>query len=143
MNYFIYIYVIFTKSFDFNKLQKLGFVFCRCSAMGLITSIGYLGIAVCPLIMKIEVLAHAVVPLGVMGCLSLTTGLLCHFLLPRTKGSTAETFEDGSDISRFMEWSPRVQRTQTKLGETEVERVEMIESCADEFSVRFQRNIFR
>ena len=97
--------------------------------------------AVCPLIMRIELLAQAVVPLGVMGCLCLTTGLLCHFLLPKTKGLTSETFDDGAEMLRFQAWSPRVQRTQTKTSESEGERVEMVESCVvddynDEFSVR-------
>ena len=117
---------------------------CRCSAIGLITGVGYLGVAVCPLIMRIE-LAHPVVPLGVMGCLSLTTGLLCHFLLPNTKGSTAETFEDGSDMARFKTWSPRVRRKMKKTSETAEQRVEMVESGVmdeyDEFWVRFQNKI--
>ena len=100
--------------------------------------------AVCPLIMKIELLAHAVVPLGVMGCLCLTTGLLCHFFLPKTKGSTAETFDDSSEFSRFNAWSPRVivrKKKKTQTTETEEDRVEMVESYAidghtDEFAVR-------
>ena len=101
----------------------------------------------CPLIMKIEQLSHPVVSLGVMGCLCLMTGLLCHFLLPKTRGSTAETFEDGSEMARFKAWSPRVsQRKQTKTSETEEQREEILQSgvideYSDEFLVRFHKKV--
>ena len=96
-----------------------------------------------PLIMKLQHLAHPVVPLGVMGCFSLTTGLLCHCFLPKTKGTTAETFEDGSEMSRFQAWSPRVRRKQKRNSENETQKVEMVESTIideynDEYSVRLK-----
>lgn len=111
--------------------------------MGLVTSFGYLGVAVCPLVMKIELLTHAVVPLGVMGCLSVTTGLSCHFLLPETKGLTTYTFDDSSKISaQFGAWIPGVHWRRKKTSETGIDRVEMTESGAagqsnDDQSVRF------
>ena len=100
----------------------------------------------CPLIMKIDQLAQPVVSLGVMGCLCLMTGLLCHFLLPKTKGSTTETFEDVSEMTRFQSWSPRVQRKQTKTSETEEHREVVLQSgvideYSDDFSVRFLNKI--
>ncbi len=97
----------------------------------------------CPLIMKLQQIAHPVVPLGVMGCFSLTTGLLCHCFLPKTKGTTAETFDDGAEMSRFQAWSPRVLRKQKKTdSESETQKVEMVENTNtddndDEYAVRF------
>ena len=97
-----------------------------------------------PLIMMLENITHPVVPLGVMGCLCLTAGLLCHCLLPKTKGTTAETFDDGSEMSRFQAamWSPRVHRKQTKTdGESGIDNVVMTENttdveCSDKYEVR-------
>ena len=114
----------------------------RCSAVGLVTSFGYLGVAICPLIMRIELLAHAVVPLGVMGCLCLTAGLLCHFLLPKTQDSTAEDFDGSSQMTRFQGCVPRVHWTKNKTSEIGHDRVEMVDSCTidvcnENLSVRF------
>ena len=94
----------------------------------------------CPIIMMLQHLAYPVVPLGVMGCFSLTTGLLCHCFLPKTKGTTAETFDDGSEMSRFQAWSPRVLRKKKKTGsESETQKLEMVESTiTDEYAVRFK-----
>ncbi|XP_015763197.1 PREDICTED: solute carrier family 22 member 13-like [Acropora digitifera] len=101
----------------------------RCSALGLVTSFGYLGVAVCPLVMKIELMTHAVVPLGVMGSLSLTSGLFCHFLLPKTKGLTTYTLDDSSKISAQLgAWIPGVHRRRKKSSETGIDRVEMTQS---------------
>ncbi|XP_068722913.1 solute carrier family 22 member 13-like isoform X2 [Montipora capricornis] len=101
----------------------------RCSAVGLVTSFGYLGVAICPLIMRIELLAHAVVPLGVMGCLCLTAGLLCHFLLPKTQDSTAEDFDGSSQMTRTQGCVPRVHWTKRKTSKIGHDRVEMVDSC--------------
>jgi len=114
----------------------------RCSAFGLIISIGYLGEALSPLVMMLQNITHPVVPLGVMGCFCLTTGLLCHCLLPKTKGTTAETFDDDSVMSRFQAalWSPRVFRKQTKTDDDEsgINNIAMAENindveCSDEY----------
>lgn len=96
--------------------------------MGLATSFAYVGAGLAPLIMTIERLPHPVLPLGIMGCLCLTTGLLCHFLLPKTKGSTAETFEDGSELSRFKSWSPKTYRKIAKTSESGAHSLEMVEN---------------
>lgn len=117
-------------------------LFCRCSAIGLATSLAYVGAGLTPLIMTIERLPHPVLPLGIMACLCLTTGLLCHFLLPKTKGSTAETFEDGSELSRFKSWSPKTYRKIAKTTESGAHSLEMVENNVtdednDEFAVRF------
>lgn len=110
----------------------------RCSAFGLIISIGYLGEALSPLVMMLQNITHPVVPLGVMGCFCLTAGLLCHCLLPKTKGTMAETFDDGSVMSRFQAavWSPRVYRNQTKPDdESGIDNDTLAENaeCNDEF----------
>lgn len=117
-------------------------LFCRCSAIGLATSLAYVGAGLTPLIMTIERLPHPVLPLGIMACLCLTTGLLCHFLLPKTKGSTAETFEDGSELSRFKSWSPKTYRKIAETSESGAHSLEMVENNVtdednDEFAVRF------
>lgn len=102
----------------------------------------------CPLIMRLEKLAHPVVPLGVMGCFCLTTGLLCHCFLPKTKGTTAETFDDGSQsaLARFQSWAPRVTRKQKKPDiESEPQGAEMglgnagIDEDDDEYAVGLYR----
>ena len=97
-----------------------------------------------PLVMMLQNITHPVVPLGVMGCLCLTAGLLCHCLLPKTKGTTAETFDDGSVMSRFQaaRWKPRVHRNKTKTDdESGIDNDAMAENtndveCSDEFEVR-------
>ena len=100
-----------------------------------------------PLIMKLEVHTQPVVPLGVMGCFFFTAGLLCHCFLPKTKGATAEIFDDSSEMARFKAWSPKVNRqTEKKRAKRETRQVEMTESigegsindeCSDDYAVRF------
>ena len=100
-----------------------------------------------PLVMMLQNITHPVVPLGVMGCFCLTAGLLCHCLLPKAKGTTAETFDDGSVMSRFQAalWSPRVYRKQTKTDdEGGIDNVAMAGStndvvCSDEYEVHVLR----
>lgn len=101
-----------------------------------------------PLVMMLQNITHPVVPLGVMGCFCLTTGLLCHCLLPKTKGTTAETFDDDSVMSRFQAalWSPRVFRKQTKTDDDEsgIDNIAMAENtndveCSDEYEVHVLR----
>ena len=89
-------------------------------------------------------ITHPVVPLGVMGCFCLTAGLLCHCLLPKTKGTTAETFDDEAAMSRFQAalWKPKVYRKHARTDdESGIDNVSMAETtddveCSDEYEVR-------
>ncbi|XP_027037262.1 organic cation transporter protein-like [Pocillopora damicornis] len=98
----------------------------RCSAVCLVFSFAYLGEALAPLIMKLQLQTQAVVPLGVMGLLSLTTGFLCQFFLPKTKGREIETFEDSTEIDGLKERSPKFYRRRTTNRRSQ--QVEMTES---------------
>jgi len=60
----------------------------------------------------------------------------------KTKGSTAETFEDGSELSRFKSWSPKTYRKIAKTSESGAHSLEMVgnnvtDEDNDEFAVRF------
>ena len=90
-------------------------------------------------------ITHPVVPLGVLGCFCFTAGLLCHCLLPKTKGTTADTFDDGSALSRFQaaSWKPKVYRKQPQPDDDSgIDHVAMAENtendveCSDEYEVR-------
>lgn len=117
----------------------------RCSAVCLVFSFAYLGEALAPLIMKLQLQTQAVVPLGVMGLLSLTTGFLCQFFLPKTKGREIETFEDSTEIDGLKERSPKFYRRRTTNRRSQ--QVEMTESTentvndarCDEDAVRNER----
>ena len=95
--------------------------------------------------MKLRLQTQAVVPLGVMGLLSLTTGFLCQFFLPKTKGREIETFEDSTEIDGLKERSPKFYRRRTTNRRSQ--QVEMTESTentvndarCDEDAVRNER----
>lgn len=95
--------------------------------------------------MKLQLQTQAVVPLGVMGLLSLTTGFLCQFFLPKTKGREIETFEDSTEIDGLKERSPKFYRRRTTNRRSQ--QVEMTESTentvndarCDEDAVRNER----
>ena len=95
--------------------------------MGLVIGIAYIGSAITPLIMTLQRF-HPVVPLGVMGCFSLIAGILCHCLLPRTKGTmTSETFDDISYPKMYFSqksWSPKAYRRRRNDPENESQSVD-------------------
>lgn len=107
----------------------------RCSAVCLVFCFAYLGEALAPLIMKLQLQTQAVVPLGVMGFLSLTASLLCQCCLPKTKGREFETFEDSSEMDGLKERSPKFYRKRkTNCKTQQVEMTESTESTVNDAS---------
>ena len=95
--------------------------FPRCSAVGLVSAVAFFGVAVAPLLMKLES-THPIVPLGIMGVFSILAGILSRGLLPETKGKmTAETLDDSCDPGLHFDTSgsPKVHRRLQNAAEME------------------------
>ncbi|XP_032219160.2 solute carrier family 22 member 15-like isoform X2 [Nematostella vectensis] len=88
----------------------------RCSALGLVTSFSFLGAAISPLFMSLQSL-NPMVPLAMLGSVSLFAGVLIRVMLPETKGAmTSETLEDTVVGRRTFNkpWSPKVRWARTE-----------------------------